>query len=64
MKNKKQSVSLYDTTLRDGNQALGISFSLSDKLRIAEKLDEFGIHYIEEAGLIPPARLTPNFTER
>ena len=49
MKNKKQSVSLYDTTLRDGNQALGISFSLSDKLRIAEKLDEFGIHYIEEA---------------
>ena len=33
--------------LRDGNQGLGIHFSLSDKLRITEKLDELGIHYIE-----------------
>jgi 2-isopropylmalate synthase len=47
MKKNKPVVSLYDTTLRDGNQALGISFSLSDKIRIAEKLDELGIHYIE-----------------
>ena len=44
---KKKNIVLYDTTLRDGNQALGINFSLSDKLRIAEKLDNFGIHYIE-----------------
>lgn len=41
------SVSLYDTTLRDGTQGEGISFSVLDKLRIAEKLDAFGAHYIE-----------------
>jgi 2-isopropylmalate synthase len=46
MKNKKQ-ILLYDTTLRDGNQGLGIHLSLSDKLRITEKLNELGIHYIE-----------------
>jgi 2-isopropylmalate synthase len=38
---------LYDTTLRDGTQCEGISFSCNDKLKIARKLDEFGIHYIE-----------------
>jgi len=42
-----ESVKLYDTTLRDGTQAEDISFSVEDKLRIAEKLDETGIHYIE-----------------
>jgi len=42
-----QKVELYDTTLRDGAQAEGISFSVTDKVRIAEKLDEVGIHYIE-----------------
>ena len=47
MKTKRHQITLYDTTLRDGNQALGISLSLSDKLRIAEKLDEMGMHYIE-----------------
>jgi len=41
------SVSLYDTTLRDGAQAEGINFSASDKLRLAERLAAFGIHYIE-----------------
>jgi 2-isopropylmalate synthase len=40
-------VTLYDTTLRDGSQGEGISFSLQDKLKIARKLDEIGIHYIE-----------------
>ncbi len=40
-------VELYDTTLRDGSQSEGISFSVEDKLRITEKLDELGIHYIE-----------------
>jgi 2-isopropylmalate synthase len=39
--------SLYDTTLRDGTQGTGISFSVQDKLRVAERLDEFGMHYIE-----------------
>lgn len=38
---------LYDTTLRDGTQREGISLSLEDKLKIARKLDEFGIDYIE-----------------
>jgi len=38
---------LYDTTLRDGTQREGISLSVDDKLKIARKLDEFGIHYIE-----------------
>jgi 2-isopropylmalate synthase len=42
-----RKVSIYDTTLRDGTQAEGISFSVQDKIRIAEKLDAFGIHYIE-----------------
>ncbi len=43
----KPAVTLYDTTLRDGTQGEGISFSVLDKLRIAEKLDGFGAHYIE-----------------
>ncbi|HXM02463.1 MAG TPA: citramalate synthase, partial [Chthoniobacterales bacterium] len=38
---------LYDTTLRDGTQGEGISFSVQDKIRIADKLAAFGIHYIE-----------------
>lgn len=42
-----RDIRLYDTTLRDGAQREGISYSLNDKLRIAEKLDELGIHYIE-----------------
>jgi len=40
-------VELYDTTLRDGAQTQGISFSVCDKMRIAEKLDMLGMHYIE-----------------
>jgi 2-isopropylmalate synthase len=40
-------VKLYDTTLRDGAQQEGISFSIVDKLKIAQKLDELGVHYIE-----------------
>ncbi len=38
---------LYDTTLRDGTQAEDVSFLVADKIRIAEKLDELGIDYIE-----------------
>ena len=42
-----QKVQLYDTTLRDGSQAEGISYSVMDKIRIAEELDKFGIDFIE-----------------
>ncbi len=38
---------LYDTTLRDGTQAEDISFQVQDKIRIAERLDEIGVDYIE-----------------
>ncbi len=38
---------LYDTTLRDGTQAEDISFQVEDKVRIAKRLDELGIDYIE-----------------
>jgi len=44
---KQRAVSIYDTTLRDGNQSLGISLSLADKIRIAVRLSELGFHYIE-----------------
>ena len=40
-------IEIYDTTLRDGSQGQGVSFSVADKLRIAERLDAFGVHYIE-----------------
>jgi len=42
-----KSVKIYDVTLRDGTQGESISFSIHDKLRIAQKLDELGVHYIE-----------------
>ncbi len=40
-------VSLYDTTLRDGAQSEGISFSVVDKIHITERLDDLGISYVE-----------------
>jgi 2-isopropylmalate synthase len=43
----KSHVSIYDTTLRDGAQAEDVNFSVEDKIRVARKLDEFGVHYIE-----------------
>jgi 2-isopropylmalate synthase len=42
-----REVKLYDTTLRDGAQGEGISYSVMDKIRIARELDKLGIHYIE-----------------
>jgi 2-isopropylmalate synthase len=42
-----EAIALYDTTLRDGTQAEEVAFSVEDKLRITEKLDELGIHYVE-----------------
>src|SRR3989338_1766964 len=40
-------ITIYDTTLRDGSQTEGVSFTVNDKLNITEKLDELGVHYIE-----------------
>ena len=42
-----KSVTIYDTTLRDGTQGEGFQLSGLDKLRIAKRLDEFGVDYIE-----------------
>lgn len=42
-----KSISIFDTTLRDGTQGEGISLSADDKLKIAKKLDDLGVHYIE-----------------
>ncbi|HNQ87005.1 MAG TPA: citramalate synthase [Verrucomicrobiota bacterium] len=43
----KLDIEIYDTTLRDGSQGEGINFSVADKLRIADRLDAFGVHTIE-----------------
>ncbi|HUL02250.1 MAG TPA: citramalate synthase [Gemmatimonadales bacterium] len=40
-------VFLYDTTLRDGTQREGLSLSVEDKVKIARRLDQLGIHYLE-----------------
>src|SRR5665811_1843440 len=42
-----RQVKIYDTTLRDGTQAKYFNLSLADKIRIAQKLAQLGIHYIE-----------------
>ncbi len=42
-----RTIELFDSTLRDGAQGEGISFSVSDKLSIVKALDEFGVDYIE-----------------
>ncbi|UCB45950.1 MAG: citramalate synthase [Spirochaetota bacterium] len=40
-------VKIFDTTLRDGSQGEGVTFSSNDKIKVAKALDDFGIHYIE-----------------
>ncbi len=47
MMTSNNKVLIYDTTLRDGAQAEGISFTLPGKIALAQRLDEFGIDYIE-----------------
>ncbi len=42
-----RQIEIYDTTLRDGAQGEDVSFSVEDKLRVTQKLDELGVHYIE-----------------
>ena len=45
MKNK--AIELFDTTLRDGTQGEGVNLSVEDKIRLAKRLDDFGINIIE-----------------
>ncbi len=40
-------IQIYDTTLRDGTQSEGFNLSANDKVRIAHKLDELGVAFIE-----------------
>jgi len=46
--NTDNVVQIFDTTLRDGAQMEGISLSVEDKLRITRRLDELGVHFIEQ----------------
>jgi 2-isopropylmalate synthase len=43
----RRNIKIYDTTLRDGTQGEGVSFSMEDKVRLATRLDALGVHYIE-----------------
>ena len=45
--NKNSLIDIFDTTLRDGTQSASISLSIQDKLLITQRLDEFGVDYIE-----------------
>lgn len=42
-----RKITIYDTTLRDGSQTEGVSFTVNDKIKITEKMDQLGVHYIE-----------------
>ncbi|MGE0267334.1 MAG: citramalate synthase [Candidatus Omnitrophota bacterium] len=42
-----QRIIIYDTTLRDGSQTEGVSYTVNDKIKITHKLDDLGVHYIE-----------------
>src|SRR5216110_1897778 len=43
----RELIRIYDTTLRDGTQGEGVSFSMEDEVRLTSRLDALGIHYIE-----------------
>ena len=43
----RERLYIYDTTLRDGQQTQGVTFSLDDKMRISQLLEDIGIDYIE-----------------
>ena len=42
-----EKVTIFDSTLRDGAQAEGVSFSVEDKIKIVKALDELGVSYVE-----------------
>ncbi len=58
-----EKIKIYDTTLRDGMQTEGISFSLEDKLAIAGRLDELGVDYVEGGYPASGPKDTQFFTE-
>jgi len=58
-----KKIQIYDTTLRDGNQARDMSLSLDDKLNIAQKLADFGVDYIEGGWPNPTNMLDVHFFE-
>ena len=53
---KENQILIYDTTLRDGSQAEGVSFTVAAKLRVAEKTDQFGIDYIEGGRVVEQSK--------
>lgn len=55
---------IYDTTLRDGAQTEGITFSVDDKVKIARKLDQLGVHYLEGGFSAPGNRTDMEFFAR
>jgi 2-isopropylmalate synthase len=55
---------VYDTTLRDGAQTEGIAFSVDDKVKVARKLDDLGVHYIEGGFSAPVNRADMEFFQR
>jgi 2-isopropylmalate synthase len=59
----KSEIAVFDTTLRDGTQGTGINFTLKDKLEITERLDDFGIDYIEGGFPLASERETAYFNE-
>src|SRR5262249_19863945 len=44
---RMRKIQVYDTTLRDGAQSEDVSFTVEDKVQIAERLDALGVHYVE-----------------
>ncbi|MFH1307282.1 MAG: alpha-isopropylmalate synthase regulatory domain-containing protein [archaeon] len=54
---------IYDTTLREGEQAAGASFSMQDRLKICEILDDFGVDYIELGWPLSSAEILESFKE-
>ena len=54
-------IQIYDTTLRDGSQGEGVTFSLHDKLLITAKLDELGFDFIE-GGIHFPIKKMPSIS--